>query len=127
VPGVLKNAIDAVSRPVRRECVDRQAGGESAPQVECLAARAHPISPAPELNFLDMHPVSGPEEMIAKAHEKFDASGNLTDETAKKLIAQRRQNPVDWTRRLAKIRHRRIQDCFQNKKWPAPIRLAIDA
>jgi hypothetical protein len=35
--------------------------------------------------------------MIAKAHEKFDANGNLTDETAKKLIQQLLQNLVDWT------------------------------
>src|ERR1700686_1210958 len=36
-----------------------------------------------------------PEVMIAKAHEKFDANGNLTDETAKKLIQQLLQ--IWWT------------------------------
>jgi chromate reductase len=51
--------------------------------------------------FLNMHPVNGPEVMIAKAHEKFDANGNLTDEMAKKLISQMLQNLVDWTRRLS--------------------------
>jgi chromate reductase, NAD(P)H dehydrogenase (quinone) len=49
-----------------------------------------------------MHMVNQPEVMIAKAHEKFDANGNLTDETAKKLIQQLLQNLVDWTRRLGK-------------------------
>ena len=52
--------------------------------------------------FLNMHPVNQPEVMIAKAHEKFDAKGNLVDETAKKLIQQLLQNLVSWTRRLAK-------------------------
>ena len=49
-----------------------------------------------------MHMVNQPEVMIAKAHEKFDLNGNLTDETAKKLIQQLLQNLVDWTRRLGK-------------------------
>jgi hypothetical protein len=44
--------------------------------------------------------VNQPEVMIAKADEKFDANGNLTDETAKKRIQQLLQNLVDWTRRL---------------------------
>jgi chromate reductase len=47
-----------------------------------------------------MFPANGPEVMIAKAQEKFDANGNLTDEGAKKLIAQLLQNLADWTRRL---------------------------
>jgi hypothetical protein len=37
--------------------------------------------------------------MIAKAHEKFDANGNLTDEISKKLIRQLMQNLAHWTRR----------------------------
>ena len=49
-----------------------------------------------------MHTVNQPEVMIAKAHEKFDANGNFTDEAGKKLIQQLLQNLVDWTRRLAK-------------------------
>ena len=52
--------------------------------------------------FLNMHALNLPEVLIAKAHEKFDANGNLTDEAAKKLIQQLLQNLVDWTRRLAK-------------------------
>jgi chromate reductase len=52
--------------------------------------------------FLNMYPLNQPEVMIAKAQEKFDANGNLTDETAKQLIQQLLQNLVAWTRRLAK-------------------------
>jgi chromate reductase len=49
-----------------------------------------------------MHPLNQPEVMIAKAHEKFDPNGDLTDEVAEQLIRQLLQNLVDWTRRLAK-------------------------
>jgi chromate reductase len=49
-----------------------------------------------------MHPLNLPEVMIAKANEKFDASGNLTDEAAKKLIRQLLQSLEEWTRRIGK-------------------------
>ena len=36
--------------------------------------------------FLNMFPVNQPEVMIGNAHERFDAEGNLTDETTKEFI-----------------------------------------
>jgi chromate reductase len=36
--------------------------------------------------FLDMDAVNQPEVMIASAAQRFDAQGNLTDETSRKLI-----------------------------------------
>jgi chromate reductase len=50
--------------------------------------------------FLNMFPVNQPEVMIANASKRFDAAGNLTDETTRDLIRQLLQNLVDWTRRL---------------------------
>jgi chromate reductase len=52
--------------------------------------------------FLNMYPINQPEVMVGNAAERFDAQGNLTDETTKKLIRQLLQNLVDWTHRLAK-------------------------
>jgi chromate reductase, NAD(P)H dehydrogenase (quinone) len=51
--------------------------------------------------FLNMFPINQPEVMIGNAAERFDAEGNLTDETTKKLIRQLLQNLVQWTGRLA--------------------------
>ena len=51
--------------------------------------------------FLNMFPINQPEVMISNAAERFDANGNLTDETTKKLIRQLLKNLRDWTRRLA--------------------------
>jgi chromate reductase len=51
--------------------------------------------------FLNMFPVNQPEVMIGNASERFDAGGNLTDETTKKLIRQLLENLRDWTKRLA--------------------------
>ena len=51
--------------------------------------------------FLNMFPINQPEVMIGNAADRFDAEGNLTDETTKKLIRQLLQNLVQWTGRLA--------------------------
>ena len=51
------------------------------------------------LVFLDMPAVNQPEVMIAGAATKFDADGNLTDETAKKLIGQLLTNLCDLAKR----------------------------
>jgi chromate reductase len=50
--------------------------------------------------FLNMFPINQPEVMIGNASERFDAQGNLTDETTKGLIRQLLQNLVEWTQRL---------------------------
>ena len=52
--------------------------------------------------FLDMYPLNLPEVMIAQAHLKFDAQGNLNDETAKKLIGELLHGLVQWTHQLRK-------------------------
>lgn len=100
VPGVLKNAIDWASRPY----------GDSAWEgkpVAVMGAAAGPLGSARAqyhlrqiFVFLNMFPVNRPEVMIAAAQDKFDAQGNLTNETSKKLIRQLLENLVAWTNRL---------------------------
>jgi chromate reductase len=51
------------------------------------------------LVFLDMTTVNQPEVMISAAASKLDAAGNLTDETAKKLISQLLLNLCELARR----------------------------
>jgi chromate reductase len=51
--------------------------------------------------FLNMHPLNQPEVMIAKAAERFDADGNLTDEKTRDLIRRLLQDLVAWTRCLS--------------------------
>ena len=102
VPGVLKNAIDWASRPYGDSAWnDKPVAVISASGGVLGGARAQ-YALRQSFIFLNMHPVNQPEVMIAKAHEKFDAKGNLVDETAKKLIQQLLQNLVSWTRRLDK-------------------------
>jgi chromate reductase, NAD(P)H dehydrogenase (quinone) len=51
--------------------------------------------------FLNVFLVKQPEVMIGYAAQRFDAKGNLADETRKKLIRQLLQTLADWTRRIA--------------------------
>ena len=50
--------------------------------------------------FLDMFPVNRPEVMIGNAASRFDAEGNLTDETTKDYIRKLLQALVEWTARI---------------------------
>ena len=49
--------------------------------------------------FLDMPAVNLPEVFIGGAAQKFDAQGELTDQTAKDLIAKLLVNLVELTQR----------------------------
>ncbi len=52
--------------------------------------------------FLNMYPINQPEVMIGNAPDRFDAQGNLTDDTTKDFIRKLLQKLVDWTGRLQK-------------------------
>lgn len=100
VPGVLKNAIDWASRPYGDSAWDGK-------PVAVMGAAGGPLGSARAqyhlrqmFVFLNMFPVNKPEVMIGSAQEKFDAQGNLTNETSKKLISQLLENLVAWTHRL---------------------------
>ena len=100
IPGVLKNAIDWASRPYGDNAwYGKPAAvmGASIGQIGTARAQYHLRQ---MFVFLNVYAVNQPEVMIANAAERFDAQGNLRDETSKKLIRQLLQNLVDWTRRL---------------------------
>ncbi len=88
IPGVLKNAIDCASRPY----------GDSAWAGKPVALMSASISLFGGVRaqyhlrqcfvFLNMDDVKQPEVAIPAAGQRFDAQGNLTDETTEKLIAQ---------------------------------------
>jgi len=102
VPGVLKNAIDWASRPYGDSAWNEKPVAMISAAGGVLGGARAQYHLRQCFIFLNMYPVNQPEVMIAKAHEKFDAHGNFTDEAGKKLIQHLLQNLADWTRRLAK-------------------------
>jgi hypothetical protein len=51
--------------------------------------------------YLDMPVVNQPEVMIASAGKRFNEQGELTDETARKLIVRLLEALIDLTRKMA--------------------------
>ena len=104
VPGVLKNAIDWASRPFGDSAWNEKPVAMISVSAGVLGGARAQYHLRQSFIFLNMHPVNQPEVMIAKAHEKFDATGSLMDETARKLIGKLLHQLVEWTRQL-KVGH----------------------
>jgi chromate reductase, NAD(P)H dehydrogenase (quinone) len=98
IPGVLKNAIDWASRPYGDSAWNDKlvaVMGASVGQFGSARAQYHLRQC---FVFLNMHALNQPEVAIGNAAQRFDAQGNLTDETSKKLIQQLLANLVERAR-----------------------------
>ena len=104
IPGVLKNAIDWASRPYGDSAWNGKPVAVMGASIGAIGTARAQYHLRQVFVFLNMFPINQPEVMISNAGERFDAQGNLTDETTKKLIRQLLQSVVDWTRRLAQSR-----------------------
>ncbi len=100
LPGVLKNAIDWASRPYG----DSAWNGKPVAILSAALSMGGGVRAQYQLRqsfvFLNMDAVVQPEVAIGNAPQRYDAQGNLTDETSKKLIAQLVKNLVDKVRIL---------------------------
>ncbi|HLW75094.1 MAG TPA: NADPH-dependent FMN reductase [Gammaproteobacteria bacterium] len=99
LPGVLKNAIDWASRHPQQPLDGKPAAimGASTGRLGTARAQYHLRQIGV---FVNLHFINRPEVMIAGAAKAFDASGRLTDEGARKLIAELLANLRDWTLKL---------------------------
>ncbi len=109
IPGVLKNAIDCASRPYGDSAWNGKPVAIMGASVGSFGTARAQYHLRQVFVFLNMHPINQPEVMIASAAQNFDAAGNLTNETTKKLIRQLLVNLVAWTRDLQKINERRAE------------------
>jgi chromate reductase, NAD(P)H dehydrogenase (quinone) len=99
VPGVLKNAVDWLSQPLRRSALEGKPtalmGASTA-----LAGTARSQSQLRQCFVLTNSPVmQQPEVLVGRAHEKFDPSGRLTDEPTRRFVAGFLQQMTEWLRR----------------------------
>jgi chromate reductase len=100
VPGVMKNAVDWVSRPPR----DAPLGGKpvailgASPGLTGTARGQSQLRQAFE--FTNSYPMPQPEILVIRAHEKFDAEGRLTDESTRQHLSVFLSAFAAWIRRL---------------------------
>jgi len=99
VPGVLKNAIDWCARPYGDSAWKGKPVAIMGASHGVLGTARAQYHLRQTLVFLDMPAVNQPEVMIGGAASKFDASGNLTDDMAKKLIGQLLTNLCELAKR----------------------------
>jgi chromate reductase len=99
VPGVLKNAIDWLSRTDPQPFQGKPVAIIGASPGAIGTARAQ-YDLRKTFVFLDAHVLNKPEVMIGAAHTRFDAEGKLIDETTRKFLASMLEALRVWTLRL---------------------------
>jgi chromate reductase, NAD(P)H dehydrogenase (quinone) len=99
IPGVLKNAIDWASRPPDQPLNEKPVAmmGCSPGPVGTTRMQYHLRQ---VMVFVNAHPLNKPEVAIGNAAQRFDANGNLTDETTAGFVRQLLEALAAWTQRL---------------------------
>ena len=100
VPGVLKNAVDWASRPPDKTPLrGKPAAIMGASPGATGTARAQ-LQLRQAFVFTQTPAVLAPEVLVARAHEKFDKEGRLTDEPTRGFVRKLLLALQDWTLRL---------------------------
>jgi len=96
VPGVMKNALDWASRPPREAALQGKPVGiiGASPGITGSARGQSQLRQAFE--FTDSYCMPQPELLVFKAHEKFDAEGNLTDAATGQFLTKYLTALRDW-------------------------------
>ena len=96
VPGVTKNAIDWASRPPRESPLDSKPVGiiGASPGMTGTARGQSQLRQA--FGFTNSYCMPQPQILVARAHEKFDAEGRLTDSATREYLAKFLAAFGDW-------------------------------
>ncbi|MBC7788991.1 MAG: NAD(P)H-dependent oxidoreductase [Anaerolineae bacterium] len=96
VPGVLKNAIDWASRPPASSALSGKPTAiiGASPGMTGSARAQTQLRQA--FNFTNTPAMLQPEILVARAHEKFDAEGRLTDDVTRRFLGKFLVSFVTW-------------------------------
>ncbi len=97
VPGVLKNAIDWLSRLPNQPFADKPVAIESASTGLFRGLRAQ-LHLRAMFVYLDARALNRPEIMVPQVNQKIDASGELTDAATRGFIADQLKAFADFAR-----------------------------
>lgn len=100
VPGPLKNMIDWCSRPYGKSAWQGKPVAVMSASPGALGGSRAQYHLRQSFVFLDMHPVQSPEVIVSSAENKFDANGELVDETTRDKVAALLQALIGLTKRL---------------------------
>jgi chromate reductase len=102
IPGVLKNAIDWLSRLPNPPFAGKPMGIMGASMGALGTARSQ-YHLRQVMVFLDAHVMNKPEVMVGAAHTKFDAEGKLTDASTEQHLARFMAALADFCGRFAQL------------------------
>jgi chromate reductase len=100
VPGVLKNAIDWVSRPPQESPLRHKPAAIMSASTGISGGMRAQLHLRQSFVFTDTPAMLRPEVIVPKAAERFDATGRLTDETTRQFIASFLVDFSRWIRRF---------------------------
>jgi chromate reductase, NAD(P)H dehydrogenase (quinone) len=95
MPGVLKNAIDWVSRQPKQPLAGKPLAMMGA-TLGGLGTYGAQINLRQVVGVLDARLLNRPSVMIAKASQKFDAEGRLTDPETRDLVKKQLEALAAW-------------------------------
>ena len=100
IPGVLKNAIDWISRPASAQPLRGKPVAIMGAALGALGTGRMQYHLRQVFVFVEAIPLGKPEVMITFEERKFDAQGRLTDEPTRRVMRAQLEALVAWVARL---------------------------
>lgn len=100
VPGVLKNAIDWVSRPSAESPLRYKPVAIMGASTGNFGTARAQLALRQTFQFIESYVLLKPEVMVFRAAERFDDAGELVDETTREHVALQLRELVAWARLL---------------------------
>jgi chromate reductase len=100
VPGVLKNALDWVSRPPAETPLRYKPVAIMGASTGNFGTVRAQLALRQTFLFVESYVLPKPEVMVFRAAERFDDAGELADETTRELVVAQLRELVAWSHRL---------------------------
>lgn len=100
VPAVTKNAVDWASRPPRDAVLNAKPVGIIGASPGATGSARGQSQLRQTFEFTNSYGMPQPEILVFRAHEKFDAEGNLTDDATRTYLGKYMEALGIWVRRF---------------------------
>ena len=100
IPGVLKNAIDWASRPPGKSPLNGKPAAIMGASQGTGGTMRMQLALRQTFVFTETYAMLKPEVYVARAQEKFDAEGRLTDEKTREFVGTLLAALVPWAQRF---------------------------
>jgi chromate reductase len=101
VPGVMKNAVDWLSRPPQGAALAKKPVGLIGASPGATGSARGQSQLRQAFEFTNSYCMPQPEYLLFRAHEKIDADGRLTDQASRDFLGKYLVAFADWVRLFA--------------------------